>query len=91
MRVVCAQDVKNMLLKQARMVYWKRWAAKHECEKSKDGVWLVPIQAMLRRKANEPWGRGRGVQKRPYNSGWSVEKKYRGCNKEEGTAKLGGK
>ena len=26
MRVVCPQDVKNMLLKEARMVYWKKWA-----------------------------------------------------------------
>ena len=39
MRVVCQQDVKNMLLRQAKTVYWKKWAAKHD-----------PIQAMLRRK-----------------------------------------
>ena len=32
MRVVCPQDVKKMLLKQARMAFWKKWAAKHECE-----------------------------------------------------------
>ena len=32
----CPQDVKKML-KQARSVYWKRWAAKHECEELKDG------------------------------------------------------
>ena len=32
MRMVCPQDVKQMLLKQARMVYWKKWAAKHEHE-----------------------------------------------------------
>ena len=30
MRVVCPQDVKKMLLKQGRMVYWKTWAAKLE-------------------------------------------------------------
>ena len=41
MRVVCPQDVKNMLVKQARMVYRKRWAAKHECEELKEGVWLA--------------------------------------------------
>ena len=36
MRVVCPQDVKKMLLKQARMVYWKKLAAKHEHEKLKE-------------------------------------------------------
>ena len=30
-----------MLQKQARMVYWKRWAAKHDCEELKEGVCLV--------------------------------------------------
>ena len=55
MRVACPQDVKKMLLKQARMVYWKKWAAKHECEELKEGVWLEPIQALLRRQTNEAW------------------------------------
>ena len=55
MGVVCPQDVKKMLLKQASMVCWKRWAAKHEWEELKEGVWLEPIQAMLRRKTNESW------------------------------------
>ena len=41
MRVVCPQDVKKMLLKQVRLVYWKKWAAKHECEELKEGVWLA--------------------------------------------------
>ena len=27
MRVFCQQDAKKMLLKQARMVNWKKWAA----------------------------------------------------------------
>ena len=30
-RVVCPKTVKN-LLKEARMVFWKTWAAKHVCE-----------------------------------------------------------
>ena len=29
-RVVCPQDVKKILLRQARLVGWKTWAAKHE-------------------------------------------------------------
>ena len=28
-RVVCPQDVEKMLLKQASMVNWKKWAATH--------------------------------------------------------------
>ena len=55
MRVVCPQDVKKMLLRQARIVYWKRWAAKHECEELTEGVWLEPIQAMMRRTISEAW------------------------------------
>ena len=94
MRVVCPLDVKKMLLKQARMVHCKRWAAKHECEELKEGV-----RAMLRRNTHEshtekhrnemrklvaeaPW-----VQKRLYDIGWSDEKKCRGCNKEARTEK----
>ena len=38
-------------LKQAWMAYWKRRAAKHECEELK----LEPVQAVLRRKTNEAW------------------------------------
>ena len=32
MRAVCPKDVKKMFLKQARTVYWKKWAATHEHE-----------------------------------------------------------
>ena len=45
MRVVCPQDVKNLLVKQT-----EKWAATHECEELKKGVWLEPNQAMSRRK-----------------------------------------
>ena len=40
MRMVWPQDVAKMPFKQARMVYWKEWAAKHECEELQEGVWL---------------------------------------------------
>ena len=48
-RVVCPQDVKKMLLRQARTV--RKWAAKHE----RGEFGLEPIQAMLRRSMNEEW------------------------------------
>ena len=97
MRVVCPQDVKKMLLRQAIMVHWRKWAAKHECEELK-GVWLDPIQAMLRGRINEEWtdkhrnvmrklvSGGGWVQKRFYDIGWSDDKTCQGCNKE-GTEK----
>ena len=53
MSVVCPQDVKKMLLKQASPVNWKNWAAKHEHEELKEGVWLGWVPAFLRRKTNK--------------------------------------
>ena len=51
MRVVCPQDVKKMLLKQARTTCWKKWASIHECEELK-GVWLDAVEALSQRKTN---------------------------------------
>ena len=88
-----------MLLKQARRVYWKRWAAKHECVELKARVWLEPIQALLRRETSEEWtdtapqydgetGRRRRMGAGKIVRHWcSEEKKCRGCNKEDGTEK----
>ena len=47
-RVVLPQDVKKMVLKQAMMVKWKKWAAKHEYEELKEGARLEPGLALLR-------------------------------------------
>ena len=38
-RVVCTHNVKKMLRKQAKMVWWTSWAAMHEVVR----VWLEPI------------------------------------------------
>ena len=35
-----------MLLQRARTVYWKKWAAKHEYEELKEGVWLARTKTM---------------------------------------------
>ena len=50
MRYVCPKDVKKMLFGQARSTYWRKWAAKHENEELKDGIWLEPALALLRKK-----------------------------------------
>ena len=74
MRVVCSQDVKNMLLKQSRMVGSKvrvsgvarRSMAGADPSFIVEGVW---------------------VQQRLYDIGWSDENKCQGFNKEEGSEK----
>ena len=55
MRHVCPKDVKKLLLKQARSTYWKKWAAKHENEELKEGRWLEPALALMRKKTKEEW------------------------------------
>ena len=37
-------------MNQARSTYWRMWAAKHEYEELKEGIWLEPALALLRRK-----------------------------------------
>ena len=46
---------KKMLVQRARSVYWKKWAAKHEYEELKEGEWLEPALALLRKKVREDW------------------------------------
>ena len=53
MRHVCPKDVNTMLMKQARLTHWRKWAAKHEYEELKEGIWLEPALAMLRRRTKE--------------------------------------
>ena len=50
MRYVCPTGVKKLLLGQARSTYWSKWAAKHENEELKQGTWLEPALALLRKK-----------------------------------------
>ena len=40
-------------MKQASSTYWRKWAAKHECEELKEGIWLEPALALLRRKTKD--------------------------------------
>ena len=99
MRYVCPKDVKKMLLQQARTVYWKKWAAKHEYEELKEGIWLEPALALLRKKTKEEWTEkhrnvarklvleGGWVQQRLFDIGWSDESECQACHKEKGTEK----
>ena len=85
-----------MQLQQARTVYWKKWAAKHDYEELKEGIWVEPALALLRKKTKEEWTEkhrkvarklvleGGWVQKRLFDIGWSDESKCQACHKEEG-------
>ena len=55
MRYVCPKDLEKMLLQQAGKVCWKTWAAKHEYEELKEGTWLEPALALMRKKTKEDW------------------------------------
>ena len=49
------QDVKKMLLGQARSTCWRKWAAKHEYKEVQEGIWLEPVLALLRKKTQAKW------------------------------------
>ena len=97
MGYVCPKDVKNMLGQRARSVYWKKWAAKHEQEELKEGSWLEPGLALLRRKVKENWAEkhrnvarkivleGGWTQQRLFDIGWSDVRQCQACQLEEGT------
>ena len=80
-------------------MYWKKWAAKHGYEELKEGAWLKPGLALLRKNLKEHWTEkhrnvarkifleGGWVQKRLFGIGWSGESKCQACHKEEGTEK----
>ena len=100
MRYVCPKVVKKMLVQTARSVYWKKWAAKHEREELKEGVWLEPAFAFLRKKVRENWTEkqrnvarkifleGGWTQKRVFDIGCSDDSECQACQMEEGTDRI---
>ena len=88
-----------MLVLRAQSVYRKKLAAKREHEWLKEGAWLEPAQALLRKKAKGDWtGKHRNVarkifleggltQKRLFDIGWSDVSQCQACQLEEGTEK----
>ena len=99
MRFVCPKDIRKMLVQRARSVSWKKWAAKHEHEELKEGAWLEPALALLRKKVREDWTErhrnvarkifleGGWTQKRLFDVGWSDVSQCQACHMEEGTEK----
>ena len=53
MRFVFPKDIRKMQVQRARSVFWKKWAAKHEHGEFKEGVWLEPALALLRKTVRE--------------------------------------
>ena len=66
----------------------------HEYEELKEGVWLEPALALLRKRAKN-WSEnhvarkflleGGWVQKKLFDIGWSDESQCQACHKAEGT------
>ena len=80
MRHVCPKKVKKMLLQQGRTVSWKKRAAKREHDELKEGIWLEPALALLRKKTKEDWTeKHRNVAKN-----WFWEEA--GCSKDFSTS-----
>ena len=90
---------KKMLVQRARSGNWKKWAAKHEYEELKEGAWLEPGLALLRKKVKENWTEehrnvarkifleGGWTQKRLFDLGWSDVSQCQACQLEEGAEK----
>ena len=88
-----------MFLQRGWTVFWKEWAAKHEYEELKEGIWLELDLALLREKTKGDWTEkhrtvarkllleGGWVQKRLFDIGWSDDSECQACHKEEGTEK----
>ena len=99
MRFVCPKDVQKMLVQRARSLYWKKWAAKHGYEVLKEGVWLEPALALLRKNVNEDWTEkhrnvarkifleGGWAQERLFDIDWSDVSQCQACHMEKGTEK----
>ena len=80
-------------------MYWMKWAAKHEYEELKEGAWLEPGLALLRKVVGENWtekhrnvGRkifleGVWTLKRLFDVGWSDVSQCQACYMDEGTEK----
>ena len=76
MRYVCPKYVKKMLVRQARTVYWKKWAAKHEYEELKEGIRREAAMALLRKKSKEDWTeKHRNVARKLFVKGGWVQKR----------------
>ena len=64
-----------MLKKQAQSIYWVKWEAKHENEELKEGIWLKPALALLRRKTKDEWtDKHRHVERKMALEGGWVQK-----------------
>ena len=65
-------------VQRVRSVCWKKWAAKHEYEELKEGAWLEPGVALLRKKVKEHWTeKHRNVARQIFLEGGWTQKRLR--------------
>ena len=66
-----------------------KWAVKHECEELKEGAWLEPGLALLRKKVKENWTETHrnAARKIFLEGGWTQTRLFDigACQLEEGT------
>ena len=89
MRFVCPKDVEKTLVQRDRSVHWKKWAAKHEYEELKEGVWKVKENwtEKHRNVSRKIFLEGGWTQKRLFDISWSDVSQCPACRVEEGTEK----
>ena len=59
-------------------MYWKKWAAKHEYEELKEGAWLEPGLALLRKKVKVIGLKN--IAMYPGRFSWKVDGRKRDCS-----------
>ena len=80
MRFVCPRDIEKVLVQRARSVYWKKWAAKHEHEKLKEGAWLEPALASSLAKESKTEMGPKSIVMWSARSSWRVVGRNRDCS-----------
>ena len=75
---VCPTDVKKMIVQQARSIYWKKWAVKHEYEELKEG-WNLLLPCVDRRRTKSGL---KNIEMLPENWFW----KEAGCRGNSSTS-----
>ena len=79
MEDTCLKDVEMTLMRHAKEVHWQTWAKKHDIEEPKEGVWLEPVKAMLKRKVSHRWTARHAAQARSWviSGAWTQQEAVR--------------
>ena len=80
MRFVCPKDVKKMLVQTAPFSLLEEVGSQHQHEELKEGAWLAPGLALLRKKVKDDWTeKHRNVARQIFLDGGWTQKRLFGC------------